>query len=101
MRKGQATKRKILADPIYGSTTIAKAINMLMYDGKKGLAQDTFYTALSAAAKKLNQEPLDVFNKALENIGPAIELKVRRVAGSNYQVPTEVAPERKVTLALR
>ncbi|MDR2847114.1 MAG: 30S ribosomal protein S7 [Mycoplasmataceae bacterium] len=101
MRKAQAEKRKILNDPIYDSLEIAKCINMIMWEGKKGLAQSIVYDALKKAAAKTKKEPLELFNAALQNIGPSIELKVRRVAGANYQVPTEVKEERKITLALR
>ncbi|MDR2369262.1 MAG: 30S ribosomal protein S7 [Mycoplasmataceae bacterium] len=101
MRKNQAIKRDILPDPVYGSKLVAKAINMIMWDGKRGLAQNTLYGAFAKIEQKTKKPAIDVFNKALENIMPALELKVRRVAGSNYQVPTEVSPERKVTLGLR
>lgn len=100
-RKGGIEKRKILADPKFNSLNIAKLINMIMWDGKKGLAQSIVYNALKNIGEKTGKEPIDVFNSAIENIGPVMELKVRRVAGSNYQVPTEVKPERKNTLALR
>lgn len=101
MRKNRAEKRQILSDPIYNSQTIAKLVNMLMWDGKKGLAQSIVYTALDNVKTKTNKDPLEVFEKALENIGPNMELKVKRVAGSNYQVPTEVPPERRIVLSLR
>ncbi|MDR2654053.1 MAG: 30S ribosomal protein S7 [Mycoplasmataceae bacterium] len=101
MRKNQAEKRVILNDPIYNSQTIAKLINMIMWEGKKGLAQTIVYTALDKAAAKLKLGALEVFNRAISNIGPNVELKAVRVAGSNYQVPTEVNPERRTTLALR
>ncbi|GHU50431.1 hypothetical protein FACS189459_4290 [Bacilli bacterium] len=101
MRKGNAIKREVLADPVYNSKIVAKLISLIMYDGKKSLAQSTLYTAMKNAEEKVKAPAIDVLNKALDNIGPAVELKVRRVAGSNYQVPTEVNPERKITLALR
>ncbi|MDR1991262.1 MAG: 30S ribosomal protein S7 [Mycoplasmataceae bacterium] len=101
MRKNRANKRDILPDPVYGSKLVAKAINMIMLDGKRGLAQNTLYGAFEKIEQKTKKSPIDVFNQALENIMPALELKVRRVAGSNYQVPTEVGPERKITLGLR
>ncbi|GHU47666.1 hypothetical protein FACS1894218_2580 [Bacilli bacterium] len=101
MRKNQAPKRDILPDPVYGSKLVAKAINMIMLDGKRGLAQHTLYGAFEKIESKTKKPAIEVFNKALENIMPILELKVRRVAGSNYQVPTEVSPERKVTLGLR
>ncbi|MDR2636470.1 MAG: 30S ribosomal protein S7 [Mycoplasmataceae bacterium] len=101
MRKNRAEKRQILSDPIYTSQIVAKLINMLMYDGKKSLAQSIVYNALDIVAKNTKKDAITVFDKAIENIGPSMELKVRRVAGSNYQVPTEVPPERRTTLALR
>jgi len=101
MRKNRAQKRSILPDPVYNSKLVAKAINMLMLDGKKGLAQNTVYGAFEKIEEKTKRPALEVFNKALDNIMPTLELKVRRVAGSNYQVPTEVSPERKITLGLR
>ncbi|MDR2823128.1 MAG: 30S ribosomal protein S7 [Mycoplasmataceae bacterium] len=101
MRKNRTVKRDILPDPVYNSKLVAKAINMIMLDGKRGLAQNTLYGAFEKIEQKTKKSPIEVFNKALENIMPTLELKVRRVAGSNYQVPTEVSPERKVTLGLR
>jgi small subunit ribosomal protein S7 len=101
MRKNRAIKRHILPDPVYNSQLVAKAINMIMLDGKRGLAQNTLYGAFEKVEQKTKKSAVEVFNKALENIMPALELKVRRVAGSNYQVPTEVGPERKITLGLR
>jgi small subunit ribosomal protein S7 len=101
MRKNQAVKRDVLPDPVYGSKLVTKAINMVMYDGKRGLAQSLIYGAFDDIAKKTNLEAIEVFNKALANIQPDLELKVKRVAGSNFQVPTEVSPERKNTLCLR
>lgn len=101
MRKNRATKRQVLPDPIFGSRIITKVINIVMYDGKKGLAQHIVYGALDLVEKKTKQKGIDVFNKALNNIMPEIELKVRRVAGSNYQVPTPVNNDRKIVLGLR
>ncbi|MDR2821518.1 MAG: 30S ribosomal protein S7 [Mycoplasmataceae bacterium] len=101
MRKAKPEKRTIISDPIHNSQTIAKLINMLMWDGRKGLAQSIVYSALENVGKHTKKDSLEVFNKALENIGPSMELKVRRVAGANYQVPTEVNPERKQVLSLR
>ena len=101
MRKGQAKKREVLPDPIYNSKLVTKAINMLMWDGKRGEAQNILYGAFEQVEKKTKKPAMEVFNAALENIMPSLELKVRRVAGANYQVPTEVSPERKVTLGLR
>ncbi|MCV3728550.1 30S ribosomal protein S7 [Ureaplasma miroungigenitalium] len=101
MRKLKPQKRFVLADPVYNSRLVTKLINSVMYDGKKGLAQSIIYSAFELIEKKTNKPALDVFNKAIENVMPAIELKVRRVGGSNFQVPTEVTPERKQTLGLR
>ncbi|MDE5617298.1 MAG: 30S ribosomal protein S7 [Ureaplasma sp.] len=101
MRKAKPEKRIILPDPIYNSRLVTKLINSLMLDGKKGLAQTILYGAFNDIKEKTGKDPLEVFNKALENIMPILELKVRRVAGSNFQVPTEVTPARKQTLGLR
>jgi small subunit ribosomal protein S7 len=101
MRKKQAVKRDILADPIYGSKIIAKLINQVMYAGKKGKAQTIVYKAFEIVKEKTGQAPDEVFIKALENIKPALEVKSRRVGGANYQVPTEVREERSQALGLR
>ena len=101
MRKNSTKKREILPDPIYNSKIITKAINMIMLDGKRGLAQNILYGAFDLVEKKTKKPAMEVFNKALDNIMPSLILKVRRVAGSNYQVPTEVTPDRKITLGLR
>ena len=100
-RKGHTPKRDVLADPIYNSKVVTKLINSIMYDGKKSLAQSIVYGAFEIIEKKTKKAPLDVFNTAVENITPSLELKVRRVAGANIQVPTEVPPGRKETLVLR
>lgn len=101
MRKKQAVKRDILADPIYNSKTVAKLINQVMQDGKKGKAQTIIYKAFDIVKEKTNKNPNEVFEKALENIKPALEVKSRRVGGSNYQVPTEVREDRSLALGLR
>lgn len=101
MRKNQAKKREVLPDPIYNSKLVTKVINMLMWDGRRGQAQNILYGAFELIEQKTKKPAMEVFNKALENIEPTLELKVRRVAGANYQVPTEVSPERKITLGLR
>ena len=101
MRKNRAEKRQVLPDPVFGSRIVTKAINMVMYDGKKGLAQQIVYGAFDLVEEKTKQKGIEVFNKALDNIMPSLELKVRRIAGSNYQVPTPVNEERKIALALR
>lgn len=101
MRKNQAEKRKVLPDPVYNSKIVTKAINMIMWQGKRGLAQNIVYGAFDIIEQKTKKPAIDVFNKALDNIMPTLELKVRRMAGSNFQVPTEVSPERRITLGLR
>lgn len=101
MRKNQAIKRPVMPDPVFNSPLVTRAINALMYSGKKGLAQKTMYGAFALIKQKTNKDPLEVFNKALENVMPRLELKVRRIAGANYQVPTEVSPERRTALGLR
>ena len=101
MRKRQATKRDVLADPIYNSKLVTKLINRLMLDGKKGVAQTILYDAFDIVKEKTGNEPLEVFEKALANIKPALEVKSRRVGGSNYQVPIEVSPARSQALAIR
>ena len=101
MRKRQATKRDVLADPIYNSKLVTKLINRLMLDGKKGVAQTILYDAFDIVKEKTGNEPLEVFEKALANIKPALEVKSRRVGGANYQVPIEVRVDRSQALGLR
>ena len=101
MRKNRAIKREVLPDPVYNSRLVTKAINAIMLEGKKGLAQQIVYKAFELIKKKTNEEGMEVFKKALENIMPSLELRVRRLAGSNFQVPTVVSKERKQTLGLR
>ena len=101
MRKRRAVKRDVLPDPIYNSKVVTKLVNTIMLDGKKGTAQKILYEAFDIIKTTTNQEPMDVFNEAMENIKPALEVKSRRVGGSNVQVPIEVNPERAQTLALR
>ena len=101
MRKRQAIKRDVLADPIYNSKMITKLINGIMLDGKKGTAQKILYNALDIVKEKTNNDPLEVLNKAFENIKPALEIKSRRVGGSNYSVPMEVREDRANALMLR
>ncbi|ATQ35802.1 30S ribosomal protein S7 [Mesoplasma entomophilum] len=101
MRKNRAEKRDVLADPIYNSKLVTRAINKIMLDGKRGTAQTIIYDAFDIIKEKTGEEPIEVFNKAIENIKPHLELKVRRIGGANYQVPVEVSDERQVTLALR
>jgi len=101
MRKKRAEKRNVLADPIYNSKMITKLINSIMQDGKKGTAQRILYTAFDIVKEKTNKDPLEVFNEAFENIKPSLEIKSRRVGGSNYQVPMEVREDRANALVLR
>lgn len=101
MRKKNATKRIVLQDPLYQSRFITKIINYVMLAGKKNLAQSIVYQALKLVETKTKKKAIDVFNKAVDNVMPSLELKVRRIAGSNYQIPTEVPPSRKITLALK
>ena len=101
MRKRRAVKRDVLPDPIYNSKVVAKLINTIMLDGKKGIAQSIVYEAFGEVKDKTGKDALDVFNEAMENIKPQLEVKSRRVGGSNYQVPVEVTPARSQALALR
>ena len=100
-RKGHIAKRDVLPDPIYNSKVVTRAINAIMLDGKKGTAQTILYNALERVQNQTGQDALEVFNKALENIMPVLEVKSRRIGGQNYQVPIEVRPERRQTLGLR
>ncbi len=100
-RKGHISKRDVLPDPIYNSKVVTRTINTIMLDGKKGTAQTILYSAFDRVKEATGQDPLEVFNKALENIMPVLEVKSRRIGGQNYQVPVEVRPERKQTLGLR
>ena len=100
-RRGRISKRDVLPDPIYKSKLVTKLVNNVMLDGKKGVAQTIVYDAFKIVEEKIGQNPLEVFEEALENIKPALEVKARRVGGSTYQVPMEVRPERQQTLALR
>ena len=101
MRKRRATKRDVLPEPIYNSKVVTKLINTIMYDGKKGIAQSILYEAFDIVKERTGEEPLTVFEKAMENIKPTLEVKSRRVGGSNYQVPVEVTPARSQALGLR
>ena len=100
-RKGHIAKRDVLPDPIYNSKVVTRTINAIMLDGKKGTAQTILYSAFDIVKEQTGQDQLEVFTKALENISPVLEVKSRRIGGQNYQVPVEVRPERKQTLALR
>ena len=100
-RKGSVAKRDVLPDPIYNSKLVTRLINKIMLDGKRGTAQHILYTAFNKIEAKTGKPAMDVFATANNNIMPEVELKMRRIGGSNFQVPTEVSPERKVTLGLR
>mgnify|MGYP001363809617 FL=1 len=100
-RRGRAPKREVLPDPIYNSTRLTKLINQVMLDGKKGTAQKICYGAFDIIKEKMGLDPLEVFEKAMENIMPVLEVKSRRVGGATYQVPVEVRPERRQTLGIR
>ncbi|NLJ59231.1 MAG: 30S ribosomal protein S7 [Tissierellia bacterium] len=100
-RKGHVPKREVMEDPIYKDKVVTKLINQLMYDGKKGVAQKIVYGAFDIIKERTNEDPLEVFNKAMNNIMPLLEVKARRVGGATYQVPIEVRPERRQTLGLR
>ncbi len=100
-RKGNIPVRKVLPDPLYNDVRVSKLINNVMLDGKKGLAQKIVYEAFDSIKEKTGEQPIEVFNKALENVMPQLECKARRVGGANYQVPIDVRPERRLTLGLR
>ena len=100
-RRGQISKRDVLPDPLYGSKLVTKLINNIMLDGKKGVAQKIVYDAFKIVEEKTGQNGLEAFTQALENVMPVLEVKARRVGGSNYQVPMEVRDERRQTLGLR
>ena len=100
-RRGSIAKRDVLPDPLYNSKLVTRLINNIMYDGKKGVAQKIVYGAFDIIAEKTGNNPLEVFEQAMENVMPVLEVKARRVGGSNYQVPMEVRPERRQTLGLR
>ena len=100
-RRGNVPKRDVLTDPLYNSKLVTRLINNIMYDGKKGVAQKIVYDAFAIVEEKAGKPALEVFEQAMENIMPNLEVKARRVGGSNYQVPMEVRPERRTTLGLR
>ena len=101
MRKRRAVKRDVLKDPLYDSKVVTKIINTIMIDGKRGVAQKIVYNAFDMVKEKTNQDAMEVFGKAMENIKPSLEVKSRRVGGANYQVPVEVRGDRSQALALR
>jgi small subunit ribosomal protein S7 len=100
-RKSYVSKREVNPDPIYGSTLLTRIINKIMVQGKKSVAESIVYGALDIIKKKTNDDPLKILNKAIENVKPNLEVKSRRVGGATYQVPVEVRPDRKLSLALR
>ena len=100
-RRKVAPKRKILPDPKYGNLKVAKFMNQLMTRGKKSLAESIVYGAFKEIETKLNKEPLEVFEKALDEVGPLVEVKARRVGGATYQIPLEIRPSRRLALAMR
>ena len=100
-RRGFIPKREVLPDPVYGTVIVTKLINQVMYDGKRGVAQAVCYDAFNTVAQKTGKEAIEVFNQAIANIMPSLEDKARRVGGATYQVPIEIRPERRQTLALR
>ena len=100
-RRGFIPKREVLADPVYNSVVVTKLINQVMYDGKRGVAQKVCYGAFDIIRNKTGREPLEVYEQAMANIMPVLEVKARRVGGATYQVPIEIRPERRQTLALR
>ncbi len=100
-RKGYIAKREVAADPIYGSTLVTKFVNSMMWDGKKSTAQSIFYSSMKGLGERGGDEPLKLFKKAVENAKPLLEVKTRRVGGANYQVPIEVNPDRRTSLAIR
>lgn len=100
-RKGPVTKRDVLPDPLYNSKLVTRLINRIMLDGKRGVAQTILYDAFNLIQERTGKDPMEVFETAIKNIMPVLEVKARRVGGSNYQVPIEVKPERRTTLGLR
>ena len=100
-RRGNVAKREVLADPIYNSKVVTRLVNYIMLDGKKGVAQEIVYDAFDIVKEKTGNDPLEMFEKAMENIMPNLECQTRRVGGANYQVPLEVSPARRETLGLR
>ena len=100
-RKGHIAKRDVLPDPVYNSKVVTKFINSIMLDGKKGVAQKICYDAFELIAQRTGKDALEVFEEAMNNVMPLLEVKARRIGGANYQVPIEVRPERRQTLGIR
>ena len=100
-RKGAVPKRDVLPDPVYGSKLLTKFINNIMLDGKKGVAEKIVYDAFDQIRSKTGKDPMEVFDAAMQNVMPLVEVRARRIGGANYQVPVEVRPDRKTTLGIR
>ncbi|MCF8566013.1 30S ribosomal protein S7 [Alicyclobacillus tolerans] len=100
-RKGPVPKRDVMPDPIYGNKMVTRLINKVMLDGKRGTSQKIVYSAFDSVRERTNKDPMEVFEEAMRNIMPVLEVKARRVGGSNYQVPIEVRNDRRITLGLR
>ena len=100
-RRGNVPKRDVLPDPVYGSKVVTKLVNQIMLDGNKATAQKIVYDAFEMMQQKLGKDALEIFNQAMANVMPVLEVKARRVGGANYQVPIEIRPERRQTLAIR
>ena len=100
-RRGNVPKRDIIPDPLYHNKQVTQFVNKIMYSGKRGVAESIFYTALDRMKEKAGKDPLDLFQQALKNVMPVLEVKPRRVGGATYQVPVEVRPERRTALAMR
>jgi small subunit ribosomal protein S7 len=101
MRKARAKKRLLLPDPIYNDTLVTRFLNNLMYDGKKNTASNLFHDAIAIVAKRTNEDGLEVWKKALANVTPQVEVRSRRVGGSTFQIPSEIRPDRKVSMAMK
>ena len=101
MRKARAKKRVLLPDPVYNDTLVTRFLNNLMYDGKKNTASNIFHEAIDVVTKRTNENGLDVFKKALSNVTPQVEVRSRRVGGATFQIPSEIRPDRKVSMAMK
>jgi len=101
MRKSKAKKRVLLPDPVYNDTLVTRFLNNLMYDGKKNTASAIFHDAIAIVAKRTNEDGLEVWKKALANVTPQVEVRSRRVGGSTFQIPSEIRPDRKVSMAMK
>ena len=101
MRKARAKKRVLLHDPVYNDTLVTRFLNNLMYDGKKNTASNIFHEAIAVVAKRTNEDGLEVFKKALSNVTPQVEVRSRRVGGATFQIPSEIRPDRKISMAMK